>query len=191
MKTSKATVEANREEILRIASEGFRKHGFDGVRVADIMQAAGLSHGAFYTYFTSKDDLTAQACDASLKRQAERLKAATGDRRAALAAYFERYLSTKMRDVPEHACLFPSLAADVARQPKPVRTVFSNGVGDYLEALSVLTDEGEGRAQAIVTLSTLVGAMVLARAVEDEAVSDEIIATVRSALHSKYGEERN
>jgi len=187
MKTSRATVEANREKLLRVASEGFRKHGFDGIKVADIMQGAGLSHGGFYTYFNSKDDLVAQACDTSLKRQAEKLKAAGGDPKAELNAYFTRYLSTKNRDVPEHACLFPSLAAEVARQPEAVRAVFSEGVGAYLDSLGVLSDAGKGRKSAIHILSTLVGAMVLARAVEDAALSEEILSSARTSLSAQFG----
>lgn len=182
MKTSKANVEANREKLLAAASEGFRRHGFDGVKVADVMQAAGLSHGGFYTYFDSKEDLVAQTCATSLKRQAGRLKTAKGDRQAELDAYVTRYLSTKNRDEPGQACLFPSLAADVARQADPVRQVFSEGVADYLDALAVLTDAGEGRNKAITLLSTLVGAMVLARAVNDESLSDELLTTVKAAL---------
>ena len=182
MKTSKANVEANREKLLAAASEGFRRHGFDGVKVADVMQAAGLSHGGFYTYFGSKEDLVAQTCATSLERQARRLKVAKGDCQAELDAYVTRYLSTKNRDEPGQACLFPSLAADVARQADPVRQVFSEGVADYLDALAVLTDAGEGRNKAITLLSTLVGAMVLARAVNDESLSDELLTTVKAAL---------
>jgi TetR/AcrR family transcriptional repressor of nem operon len=182
VKTSKANVEANREKLLVAASEGFRRHGFDGVKVADVMQAAGLSHGGFYTYFDSKEDLVAQTCATSLERQARRLKVAKGDCQTELDAYVTRYLSTKNRDEPGQACLFPSLAADVARQAGPVRQVFSEGVADYLDALAVLTDAGAGRQKAITLLSTLVGAMVLARAVSDESLSDEILQTVKAAL---------
>ncbi|MFT4075350.1 MAG: TetR/AcrR family transcriptional regulator [Asticcacaulis sp.] len=187
MKTSKANVEANRQKLLEAASEGFRQHGFDGVKVADVMQAAGLSHGGFYTYFESKDDLAAQACAASLDRQAERLKGAEGEPRAELRAYVERYLSTKNRDLPGQACLFPSLAAEVSRQAAPVRQVFSEGVAHYLDALATLSDGGEGRQKAIALLSELVGAMVLARAVGDEALSDEILIAVRSDLSARFG----
>ena len=187
MKTSKANVQANREKLLQAASEGFRQHGFDGVKVADVMQAAGLSHGGFYTYFESKDDLVAQACAASLERQANRLRAVKGDKKSELQAYISRYLSTKNRDDPGQACLFPALAADVARQAEPVRRVFSEGVEDYLDALAALSDSGEGRAKAITLLSTLVGAMVLARAVEDESLSDEILTVAITALSADFG----
>ena len=187
MKTSKANVLANREKLLQAASEGFRQHGFDGVKVADVMQAAGLSHGGFYTYFESKDDLVAQACAASLERQAGRLRAVKGDKKSELQAYISRYLSTKNRDEPGQACLFPALAADVVRQAEPVRRVFSEGVENYLDALAALSDSGEGRAKAITLLSTLVGAMVLARAVKDESLSDEILTAAITALSADFG----
>ncbi len=187
MKTSKANVEANRAKLLEAAADGFRQHGFDGVKVADVMQAAGLSHGGFYTYFESKDDLVAQACAASLERQAGRLKAVKGDPKVELEAYITRYLSTKNRDEPGQACMFPTLAADAARQTEPVRRVFSEGVGDYLDALAVLSDSGEGREKAITLLSSLVGAMILARAVEDESLSDEILTTAKAALSARFG----
>ena len=187
MKTSKANVLANREKLLQAASEGFRQHGFDGVKVADVMQAAGLSHGGFYTYFESKDGLVAQACAASLELQAGRLRAVKGDKKSELQAYISRYLSTKNRDEPGQACLFPALAADVVRQAEPVRWVFSEGVEDYLDALAALSDSGEGRAKAITLLSTLVGAMVLARAVKDKSLSDEILTAAITALSADFG----
>ena len=187
MKTSKANVEANREKLLQAASEGFRQHGFDGVKVADVMQAAGLSHGGFYTYFESKDDLVAQTCAMSLERQANGLKAATGDRKAELEAYVTRYLSTKNRDAPGQACLFPSLAADVARQAEPVRQIFSEGMADYLDALAALSDSGEGRTKAITLLSTLAGAMVLARAVSDKSLSEEILTSAKAEILAHFG----
>ena len=137
MKTSRATVEANREKLLLAAAE---------------------------------------ACDASLKRQANRLR----DRNETLDAYIDRYLSTKNRDQPGQACMFPSLAAEAARQSEPVRRVFTEGLKDYLDALDQLAD-GEG----IAILSTLVGAMVLARASEDEALSDRILAEAAKALKNK------
>ena len=173
MKTSRATVEANREKLLEAAAEGFRRKGFDGFKVADIMREAGLTHGGFGTYFASKDDLAAQACDASLKRQADRLR----HRKEPLDAYIDRYLSTANRDAPGQACMFPSLAAEVSRQSEPVRRVFTEGLKNYLDAVDDISD-GEG----IAILSTLVGAMVLARASDDEALSDKILARAAAAL---------
>ncbi len=190
MKTSKEQVARNRERILEAASEGFRKHGFDGLKVADLMKSAGLTHGGFYGYFESKDDLAVAACDAALKSQGDRLKAAKdGDPAIELKAYFERYLSRSNRDNPENACLFPALSAEVARQGAPVRAVFTDGLKDYLGALAAISDRGgdpELPKNAITMLSTLVGAMLLARAVDNPAFSDGLLETVKDSLKSRY-----
>ena len=198
MKTSKDQVARNRERILEAASEGFRKHGFDGLKVADLMKEAGLTHGGFYGYFDSKDDLAVAACETALKSQGDRLKAAKdGDPTVELKAYFERYLSRRNRDNPENACLFPALSAEVARQGAPVRAVFTDGLKDYLSALGALSDrETQSEASqnapknapknAMVILSTLVGAMLLARAVDDEAFSNDLLDVARDALKAQY-----
>lgn len=190
MKTSKEQVARNRERILEAASEGFRKNGFDGLKVADLMKAAGLTHGGFYGYFDSKDDLAAAACDVALKSQGDRLKAAKdGNPNVELKAYFERYLSRRNRDNPENACLFPALSAEVARQGAPVRAVFTEGLRNYLGALAAISDrgaEGDVPKNAVVILSTLVGAMLLARAVDDEAYSDRLLEIARDALNAHY-----
>jgi TetR/AcrR family transcriptional repressor of nem operon len=190
MKTSKEQVARNRERILEAASEGFRKHGFDGLKVADLMKQAGLTHGGFYGYFDSKDDLAVAACRAALKGQGDRLKAAKdGDPATELRAYFERYLSRANRDNPENACLFPALSAEVARQGAPVRAVFTDGLRDYLGALAGLSDRdarGDLPKNAIAILSTLVGAMLLARAVDDEAFSNSLLDVAKEALNARY-----
>ena len=189
MKTSKEQVARNRERILEAASEGFRKHGFDGLKVADLMKEAGLTHGGFYGYFESKDDLAVAACEAALKSQGDRLKAAKdGNPTVEIKAYVERYLSRRNRDNPENACLFPALSAEVARQGAPVRAVFTEGLKDYLTALGALTDrEAKGGlpSNAMVMLSTLVGAMLLARAVDDAALSDGLLDAAKDALKGR------
>jgi len=194
LKTSKEQVARNRERILEAASEGFRKHGFDGLKVADLMKSAGLTHGGFYGYFDSKDDLAAAACEQALKNQSDRLRAAKdGNPSAELKAYFERYLSRRNRDNPENACLFPALSAEVARQGAPVRAVFTAGLREYLDALAAIADRdttGGVPKNAIAILSTLVGAMLLARAVDDEALSDNLLDAARDALKAQYSDQR-
>lgn len=191
MKTSRAHVEKNRENLLNAASRGFRRKGFEGVKVAELMHEVGLTHGGFYNYFKSKDDLAANACGASLKRQSDRVRSMKDkDAAAELLVYIDRYLSQASRDAPENACLFPSLAADVSRQGEAVRAVFSEGLNDYLEALGELTDPGKPDGglphNAVAVLSTMVGAMVLARAVNDRQLSDGILYAARQALARKY-----
>jgi TetR/AcrR family transcriptional regulator, transcriptional repressor for nem operon len=191
LKTSRAHVEKNRENLLDAASKGFRRKGFEGVKVAELMQEVGLTHGGFYNYFKSKDELAASACDTSLKRQADCVRAMSGaDTSVELVAYIERYLSQASRDAPENTCLFPSLSADVSRQGEAVRTVFSDGLRDYLDAMGDLTDTDRPKDglphNAVAVLSTLVGAMVLARAVNDRQLSDGILYAARQSLTRRY-----
>ncbi len=191
MKTSRAQVEQNRENLLKAASEGFRRKGFDGIKLSEIMSDVGLTHGGFYNYFASKDDLVARACEMSLARQADKLRAAKdGDPATELTAYFERYLTAENRDDPGQACVFPSLAADVSRQGAPVKRVFTEGLADYLGALGDISDKTGDKSQpenAIAILSTLVGAMVLARAVDDTDMSDAILKIAKDSLKGRYG----
>jgi TetR/AcrR family transcriptional regulator, transcriptional repressor for nem operon len=195
MKTSRETVEKNREALLNAASEGFRKSGFDGLKVADLMKSVGLTHGGFYGYFDSKEDLIEAACELTLKRQAERMDAvsrsdsphAAGE---ALSAFFDRYLSEANRDHPETACLFPSLAADISRQSESLQAVFTKGLKAYVEGIDRLSHaavEGEDRPSAIAIMAMLTGAMVLSRAVSDPAFSDDILKAVRDELKVRHG----
>lgn len=182
MKTSRATVELNRERLLETASAQVRKRGIDGLKVADLMRECGLTHGGFATYFESKEDLIAQACEATITRQSERIgrAVATGDFRTELLGLFNRYLSQEKRDNPDQACLFPCLAGDMPRQPETVRAIFTSGLKDYLKGLQVLL--GGDEAEAMAVMSTLVGAMVLARATDDLAFSDRLIEAVHDHL---------
>jgi TetR/AcrR family transcriptional regulator, transcriptional repressor for nem operon len=175
VKTSRATVARNRERLLETASAQVRKRGIDGLKVADLMRDCGLTHGGFGTYFDSKEDLVAQACAVTLQRQAERIgrAVATKDFRTELLGLFNRYLSQEKRDHPDQACLFPSLAGDMPRQSEAVRAIFTAGLKDYLAGLQTLL--GGDEAEAMGVMSTLVGAMVLARAVDDMDFSDRLL----------------
>jgi TetR/AcrR family transcriptional regulator, transcriptional repressor for nem operon len=195
MKTSRETVEKNREALLNAASEGFRKSGFDGLKVADLMKSVGLTHGGFYGYFDSKEDLIEAACELTLRRQAERMEmvSRSDDPEAAgkaLAAYFDRYLSEANRDTPESACLFPSLAADISRQSEPLKDVFTTGLKAYVQGIDRLSQKATkeaGQPAPMATMAMLVGAMVLSRAVSDPAFSNEILASARAELKQRHG----
>ncbi|MDC7684903.1 TetR/AcrR family transcriptional regulator [Asticcacaulis sp. BYS171W] len=190
MKTSRAQVEQNRQLILKAAAELFRLKGFDGVKVAEVMQAASLTHGGFYNYFDSKEALIAETCSAWVRERAESLEAKrAADPDGEALAYVERYLSRRYRDHPDMACLYPALCADIARQPDTVRHAFTEDFKGYLTVLERLfagDTANEALPQtAIVRLSTLIGAMTLARAVDDPALSDAILETVRAELTAK------
>ncbi|HEY0929542.1 MAG TPA: TetR/AcrR family transcriptional regulator [Gemmatimonas sp.] len=178
MRTSREQVEQNREVLLEAAGRGYRRLGFDGVRVADVMQEAGLTHGGFYGYFASKEDMAAQAFSHYFGLLTERLRGRV-ERGETLAEYAERYLSRRNRDHPDQACLFSSLSGEVARQPDAVRRAYTEGLEAYLAEFTNLTGN---RADAIAAFATLIGAMSLARAVDDDALSREILEAGKRAL---------
>jgi TetR/AcrR family transcriptional regulator, transcriptional repressor for nem operon len=175
---------ANRERILEVAGTLFRERGYDGIGVADIMKRAGLTHGGFYGHFASKDDLAAEITARVLGGDGwlERLG---GRRDPSLADVVRRYLSPRHRDDPGQGCLFAALSADVARQPRSVRRAFTEGLSRRLEMLRTLMpgrSAAAQRRQAVATLASLVGALVLSRAVDDPELSDEILDATAGLL---------
>ena len=186
MRVSRQKAAENRERIVDAASALFRAKGFDGIGVADIMKAADLTHGGFYGHFASKDDLIAQA-----SRRAMALAAANWGKVVATApknpyaALLDHYLSPRHRDHPDQGCAFAALSGDAARCAKPVRAAFSEGLEPLID---VLTSAVPGRSKAvrrrkaIAALAELIGALILARAVDEVALSNEILESARQEL---------
>jgi TetR/AcrR family transcriptional regulator, transcriptional repressor for nem operon len=168
---------ANREKILDVAGMLFRQHGFDGIGVAEIMKQAGLTHGGFYGHFASKDDLAAEITARVLGRTdwAERLAKSPNP---SFGDVVRGYLSPRHRDNAARGCLFAALGADVVRQPRAVRRAFTQGLRDRVETLRALlpgSSAAARREKALATMAGLVGALMLSRAVDDPALSDEIL----------------
>src|SRR5579862_7965564 len=166
---------ANREKVLDVAGTLFRERGFDGIGVADIMKRAGLTHGGFYGQFASKADLAAETTARVLGNPGwqERL---TGKANPSFNEVVHGYLSPRHRDDPGTGCLFAALGSDAARQPRAVRRALTDGFRVRLDAwLKLVTGRlaTARREKALVTMATLVGALILARTVDDPALSDE------------------
>jgi len=174
---------AHREKILDVAGTLFRERGFDGIGVADIMKRAGLTHGGFYGHFASKDDLAAEITERILTREGwlERL---TGTPNPSIGDVVRKYLSPRHRDDAGHGCLFAAVGSDVVRQPRSVRRGFTEGLRRRLDALhSVLPGRAAARRRkALATLAGMVGALMLARAVDDPKLSDEILEATAATL---------
>src|SRR5215813_3639694 len=168
---------ANREKILEVAGTLFRERGFDGIGVADIMKRAGLTHGGFYGQFASKDDLAAEVTARVLGKAGwpERL---TGKANPSFGDVVRAYLLPRHRDDPGTGCLLSALGSDAARQPRVVRRAFTDGFRARIDALLKLVP-GRSRAgrreKALATMAGLVGALMLSRAVDDPALSNEIL----------------
>ncbi len=185
MRVTREQVQENRRRILEAAGRLFREKGFAAVTVAEVMEAAGLTHGGFYGHFASKEDLAAQALAQALTPTPREPGTAPGGKAQDLAGFVASYLSAPHRDRPGSGCALAALGSEAARQPPPVRRAFTEGVEARLarmqEAMQGAFPEGD-RAAALAALSHLVGALVLARAVDDPALSDEILAAGRGAL---------
>lgn len=181
MKISKAQSKENRARVVETASALFREQGYDGVSVADLMAAAGLTHGGFYRHFGSKADLMAEAAGHGLD---SKMREYTG---VDMAGFVDTYLSRAHRDSRSDGCTIAALAADAARQPVAVQATFAAGIAGMLAAvqqaaMAAGADAASARAQAIGQLAQMVGALVLSRACPDDApLADEILAVCRDA----------
>ena len=186
MRVSRVEAEQNRERIIEVAARLFRERGFDGIGVADLMKSAGLTHGGFYGHFASKEDLMMQACAraqddslAALQRVAE----SAG--KNGLSAVASSYLTPAHRDRPGQGCVLAALGAEAARQGSPVRGAFTRGVRSALDMLTRLVpgkSERARRKRALATYASMIGALVLARAVDDPELSEEVLQSVLASI---------
>ena len=178
MKVTKAQAEENRVRIIEAASQLFREKGFDGIGLNDLMQAAGLTRGGFYGHFESKQDLAVQACRHALSTAGQAWndpKDASSE--ASLAGIVDFYLSDQHRDHPAQGCALSALCNDVGRQGSELKATFAEGVEHFLSVLQARVEGASPearRSKAMATLSTLLGAVVLSRAVGDVALSSDI-----------------
>ena len=166
-----------RQHILDVASARFRESGIAAVGLAGIMSEAGLTNGAFYTHFASKEDLVREVLTDALTRREARHKANL-ENGVALEIMIRDYLSTRHRDRAETGCPTAALVAEIARHPKATRDAFTDKVSDIIALMAEQIRQGsaeERRRKAITIYSTMVGALQLARAVNDKQLSDEIL----------------
>lgn len=171
---------ASHERIVKIAAARFRAEGTAGPGVAGIMRAAGLTHGGFYKHFGSRDDLVAEAVEHACDVSTARIREVVAGADDPLAAFVTWYVSAEHRDDAGDGCALVALGADAARDGDRVRAAYAAQVERYLGLLEDLL--GEDRDRAPVVLSTMVGAMLVARALGDTPRSDEILRDVRAAL---------
>jgi TetR/AcrR family transcriptional regulator, transcriptional repressor for nem operon len=163
---------AKHDRIVKEASRLFRERGFDNVSVGEVMKAAGLTHGAFYAHFGSKQELEEAAIAYGQALSAGRARS-HGATKKGRQAYAERYLSTRHRDHPGEGCTMATLGQEVARSTPEVKAAFEKGLEEILSA------GGGDRKEAIFQTAALLGGVVLARAVNSEQLSDEILKIVR------------
>lgn len=178
MRVSREQVAENRRKILDAAARLFRARGFDGVTVAEVMQAAGLTHGGFYGHFKSKDDLIAQTLAHAFGTSAP----------TDLLAYASEYLSPRHRDNPAVGCPMAALGSETGRQSAEARAAMTDALRRQIERLSETApgaSAAERRRRAIGSWAAMVGAMILARVSEDPKLSDEVLRETRAFLGAR------
>lgn len=185
---SQADKHEHHEQIVGVAASRFREDGVDRVGVADLMHDAGLTHGGFYRHFESREELVAEAVERALHDGGQAMAAVAASPTDPLGAVIDAYLSTAHRDGLATSCAVTTLAGDVARSNPRARAAYTHQVGVYIDMLVRLIPSGSSRQRrstAIAALSTLVGAVSMARAVNDEALSREILASAASELKAQ------
>ena len=169
--------DTTRRHILDVASTQFRESGIAAVGLAGIMAEAGLTNGAFYTHFASKEDLVRAVLLDALERREQRHKDNL-ENGVALETVIRDYLSPRHRDRAATGCPTAALVSEIARHPKATREAFTGKMSDILALMAAQMPEGtpaERRRRAIAAYATMVGALQLSRAVSDRQLSEEIL----------------
>jgi TetR/AcrR family transcriptional regulator, transcriptional repressor for nem operon len=184
MPRSTAHKSRTRARIIEAAARAFRERGVEAVAIADVMRAAGLTHGGFYAHFPSKDALVAEAASRGLRdsRRAFVADAADANPDAPLREIVRRYVSRYHRDHPAEGCAMPALAAEIAREPDEIRHAFTGALEEFVAQLMdyVPGDTPESRRDAALALvAGMAGAVALARAVDAPGLSDRILIATR------------
>jgi TetR/AcrR family transcriptional repressor of nem operon len=181
-----------RARILDEAAKAMREHGSDGIGVAALMKRAGLTHGGFYAHFADRDDLVAHAIDRMFQDSSRMLDRTLGqeDAAAGLRALIDHYLSDAARANVDRGCPLPGLSGEAGRMPAAARGRFEAGVTRFCAALEralTLLGAPEPAAQAASILAELVGAMALARAVQDDEQASALLRASREQLKRRIG----
>src|SRR3982750_245099 len=187
-----ARKDETRERILRAAARAIRKHGYEGVGVADVMKEVGLTHGGFYAHFDSRDALLAAAADQAGAESIEYLSRAVAGAKPGheLMALVDTYLSDGHVAAPEQGCAIAAAGTEVPRQEAEVRRVANRRIKDIIGLIERQFPEwGKSVAhdKAMAIAATLVGALVLARAVDDDQLSNRIRKAARETIRGAAG----
>jgi TetR/AcrR family transcriptional regulator, transcriptional repressor for nem operon len=176
MRYDKGHKDTTRRRIIDVASRQFREHGVAAVGLAGIMTDAGLTNGAFYAHFGSKEDLVREVlCSAGKPNEMWQAATKSG---AGLASTIRGYLSSAHRDNPGRGCPTSALVAEIARHPKATRDAFTGKVAGIIELIAGELNsrtERERRQKAVAVYGLMVGTLQLARAVNDKRLSEEIL----------------
>jgi TetR/AcrR family transcriptional regulator, transcriptional repressor for nem operon len=178
MRYSKDHKRATRQRILEAAGRRFKQDGIDGSGVAAVMSDAGLTNGAFYAHFASKEDLVANVLADQLRTQRQSFDAQPSDR-GGLEAFIRSYLSAPHRDQHAEGCPSAALLDEIARRPAATKQVFTDELMDVIDDIASRldpTDAEAARTDALTLFGLMLGTLQLARALTDRDLSDQLLA---------------
>jgi TetR/AcrR family transcriptional repressor of nem operon len=194
MKISKEKAAENRDALVRAASKLICERGFDGVGVAEISMAAGLTHGALYAHFRSKEELALAAFSYGLQQAAARMETDEEEGAPDLSAFLDRFLSVASRDDYAGACPIAASASEIGRHDRALSIRFSEGYMDMVRvferSIAGAASEAEARARAMTLVATLIGVHAVARgaAKGNPALSEEVLRAARRVIGEEIGE---
>jgi TetR/AcrR family transcriptional regulator, transcriptional repressor for nem operon len=169
--------QVTRQRIVKTAGRRLKRDGIDGSGVATLMKDAGLTNGAFYAHFESKEDLVATAVADQLREQRERLTSVTPDH-AGIEQVVRAYLSPEHRDNPEDGCPSAALLDEITRCVDPTKQAYTDGVLAFIDDIATILaphDPRSARATALSIYALMIGTLQLSRALADQHLADEIL----------------
>ena len=180
MRVSRETAARNRENVVKTASRQFREHGYDGIGIAGLMNAAGLTQGGFYKQFAGKDAIIAEATEQALEDNLKAWQSVLDEHRDdPLKALRTWYLSREHVDRRDEGCTYAALAAEAPRHGKGLQDAFCEAVEKSISLLTdTRADSAQSRCEAIRLITGMVGALVLSRAVGQGPLSQEVLDCV-------------
>ena len=188
MRISKEKAADNRTALIRAASKLFRERGIDGVGVAEISKEAGLTHGALYAHFRSKEALALEALSYGLDQANSRMYSATSDGMPDLSRFLDRYLALELRDDYGDRCAMAASASEIGRQDQAISARFAEGYMVMVRAFERQIAENEpgsdALGRAMVVVATMIGSLAVARgaAKGNPAVSEQVLRAARRQL---------
>ncbi len=195
MRQSREVAEETRRRIVRTAAVQFRRHGIAGMGIADLMKEAGLTHGGFYKHFPSKEALAGEAADWALTASREELirAAEKAPRGKGLEALVKNYLSMAHRDSPDRGCCIAALGTEATRTGGPARDVLAGGYRRLVDRVACLIEgrpPAEAKRMATAFVASMVGALSLARLLEDRGAAEEVLRATTKSILSEAGAVR-
>lgn len=185
MKRSKADTAETRKRIIKTAAQVFKTNGIEGTGVAEIMAAAGLSHGGFYRHFSSKEQLIAEACATEMDHFVCMANESVQPGAEAYVAHIEKFLSAQYRDDKVIGCPIVAMGSEIARADAETRRAVSRGYEELIEIVTNWLSSAEdaaARDDAMFTLSSMVGAMTMSRITDNPSLSDHMLEVAKKRL---------